>query len=343
MSFETRAQLKSEILDLIKGGPDEERRDALLRRVQAYQRENVPAYARLSEGRSAAPAIPTEVFRYTRVYSGTPQDIVRIFRSSGTTSGARGAHYFQDLELYDAAARRFAKEMLFFDREEIDLLVLAPEEEQAPDSSLSYMLSRFRDWFGRDTFHAWRDGRLDAQLVREVLEGRVGPIAVLGTSFAFVHLFDALPSFRTTLPPESRVMTTGGTKGKSRSVSPRELRAEISERFALDSSRIISEYGMTELSSQAYETGLESGITRNRRHLFPHWVRFTLLNPLTLEETNAEEGLLRVDDLANLDSVCSILTGDRARAIGDGFEILGRQPGTRLRGCSLAVEEAHAR
>lgn len=102
---------------------------------------------------------------------------------------------------------------------------------------------------------------------------------------------------------------------------------------------------MTELSSQLYETTLrEAALGREaspRRLWFPGWVRVTLVDPQTLAPVpDGAEGLLRIDDLANVDSVCAIQTSDRARRIVDGIVVLGRAPGATTRGCSVAVDAA---
>src|SRR5690606_16426473 len=109
--------------------------------------------------------------------------------------------------------------------------------DEAPESSLSYMLGRFEDWVGSETRWAWREGRLELDVLVEALNAaiRAGePIAVLGTSFAFVHAEDALGEVRFALPAGSRLMQTGGYKGRSREVEPDALRAALAARYGLD-------------------------------------------------------------------------------------------------------------
>ena len=139
----------------------------------------------------------------------------------------------------------------------------------------------------------------------------------------------------------SRIMQTGGFKGRSREVDPTQMRVLLSERYGVAETHIVSEYGMTELSSQMYETCLVdslAGRVRTRRYAAPWWVRVTPVDPITLEPSS--EGILRIEDCANLDSVAAIQTADRARLLADGFELLGRDPNAVPRGCSLAIEEA---
>ncbi|MEM6955226.1 MAG: acyl-protein synthetase [Myxococcota bacterium] len=324
-------------------GPDSPgQRDALLRRLATYQRHTIPAYARLAAARGIeAPALPTDVFRFARIAGHAPDEDQRVFRTSGTTNGRRGAHPFSDLALYDQAAQRAAEAMLFPDVPNgMRLVLLLPSEDEAPDSSLSYMCARFIEWFASSHAYCWPPTQAS-------LEGALSldePIALIGTSFAFVHAEDAL-SKRFELPEGSRLMFTGGFKGKSRTVEPAAMRRMLSERFGIAEPYLSGEYGMTELSSQMYEHPLRHALTgegsAERRYWTPHWVRTTVVDPTTLQPLpDGELGILRIDDLANVDSVAALQTADRARMFADGFELLGRDRNAVPRGCSLAAEEA---
>jgi hypothetical protein len=374
-----RAALAERVAGLIDtvvaGERADDARDALLEELGAWQAEHVVPYGRLvaARARSAAthprqgvspwPALPTDVFRMVRVSSyDEPQD-VRVFRTSGTTSGDRGAHAFRDLTLYDHAARAAADLALFPDlkaaRESgephtMRLVVLAPREEEAPDSSLSYMLARFAEWYGdpdeRGVTYAFSRDAIDARALREALERATHestPVAILGTSFAFVYGEDALDAQRFALPPGSRIMQTGGFKGRTREVVPEQMRALLAARYGVPDSHIVAEYGMTELSSQLYETTLAAALRgeqdATRALWVPGWMRATLVDPDTLAPVPAGVvGVLRLDDPANLDSVCAIQTADLGRQEPSGIVLLGRAPGAVPRGCSLAVEEALA-
>ncbi len=328
----TRDSLRSRILALIER-PDVALRDTLLADLATYQAARVPAYGRLVRTRGAEAALPTDVFRFTRVAAHSPDRDIRTFRTSGTTRGARGIHSFADLSLYDAAAETTARAMLFADVERMPLVILAPPAAQALDSSLSYMLDRFVTWFASEATYVWP---LDSAALQEAMRTDQ-PVAVLGTSFAFVEVLDANDDCYA-LPAGSRVMQTGGFKGRSREIEPAAMRQMLSSRFGIPATHVVAEYGMTELSSQAYETTL---VDRGARRLrFPVWVRTSIVDPATLRPVMDGPGLLRIDDPANLDSVCMLQTADMARRIDDGFELLGRAPGSVARGCSLAIEEA---
>jgi hypothetical protein len=177
------------------------------------------------------------------------------------------------------------------------------------------------------------------------------PLLLLGTAFSFVHLLDFLAgkSLRFDLPAGSRVMETGGYKNRSRSMSKTDLHQLITERLGMPPSHIICEYGMSELSSQAYDrvTGDELRVTDKnstprhsslvtRHFYFPPWARMQIISPEAGREVaDGETGLIRVFDLANVFSVMSIQTEDLGIRRGDGFELTGRATSAEPRGCSL--------
>lgn len=324
-----------------------EARDVLIEDLAAWQVTRIPEYGRLTRRGSWPPALPTDVFRFRRIAAHGREMDARVFRSSGTTSADRSVHAYRDLSLYDAAARAAARHMLFPDVERIRLVVLAPEQSEAPDSSLTYMLARFAVWFGSQTTWVWREGKLNLpQLGAELrdAESHGQPVALLGTSFAFVHAEDGLANEQFDLPHGSRVMQTGGYKGRSREVDAEVLRHAISNRYGIAAPFIVNEFGATELSSQLYETTLRehvTGLAGPRRLWAPPWVRATPVDPDTLEPVQGDAvGILRIDDCANLDSVCCIQTADLASRLADGIVVLGRAAGATARGCSLAADQA---
>jgi hypothetical protein len=348
----TRADLKARVEALITGFEsgqhvDAAARDELVEDLAAWQARRIPEYGRLQRRGAWPPALPTDVFRFRRIAAHPEERDLRVFRSSGTTSSERSVHVYCDLSLYDFAARVAARHMLFPDVDRMRLIILAPHEEEARDSSLEYMLARFAEWFGTQCTWVWRRGALDRDLLTEQLrnaEASGEPVALLGTSFAFVHAEDGLGGRRFELPVGSRVMQTGGYKGRSREVDPEVLLAAIGARYGVTAPRIINEFGATELSSQMYGTTLREELdgSRGPRRLWvPPWVRATPVDPDTLQPVEGDTvGILRIDDTANLDSVCCIQTADLARRLHDGIAVLGRAPGAIPRGCSLAADQA---
>ncbi|MEO6572840.1 MAG: acyl-protein synthetase [Polyangiaceae bacterium] len=335
------------------GLPMPESFDALACDLASFQGYHVEGYARLLHARGKragefrfaidAPAVPTEAFKLARVSAFSPEETPLVFRTSGTTIGARGAHYFRDVSTYDAGALAFGRWGLIPGHEKNEraaVLVVGPSSTEAPDSSLAHMLSLFARDFGDGHFFMEEDvldiAALDEHVAKELVARR--PVLLLGTSFAFVHLLDAAGDAGFRLPAGSRVMQTGGFKGKSREIAPDVLRSELATAFAIDESSIVSEYGMTELSSQFYDAPGSGG--KAAVYVEPPWARVVPVDPATLEPVALGEiGIARIEDLLNVDSAFAVLAADRVRRVEGGFELLGRLPGAPPRGCSIAVDE----
>ena len=134
-------------------------------------------------------------------------------------------------------------------------------------------------------------------------------------------------------------METGGFKGRSRALPREELYAGIEARLGIPAARIVNQYGMTELGSQFYDSVLrEPGAPR--RKLAPPWTRVRIVDPLRGEPVpDGRAGAIVVHDLANTGSVLRVQTADLGARAGDGFEVLGREPGAEARGCSIAADE----
>lgn len=216
------------------------------------------------------------------------------------------------------------------------MLMLAQPPEQNPHSSFSWYLSQQAEAFGVPGATGWfvdASGLRVLELER-ALRAADGPVALLGTAFAFVHLVDSGLSVR--LAPGSRIMETGGFKGKSREVERAELYTLVRERLGADIA-CINQYGMTEMSSNCYDQTL---VTGSPRKAGPDWVAVRMLDPETLMEVPmGTPGVVAVTDLANLYSCAFLLTQDIGIQYEDGFEILGRAPGAEARGCSIAMDQ----
>lgn len=333
--------------------------ESLALAVARHQARCVPAIARIWSARGsddrpirsfgAIPAVPCDVFRVRRVAAHPPETDIRCFRTSGTTLGsaARGTHPFRTTATYQLAALRFARHMLWPDGDDLQFIGLTAREQEAPDSSLTFMLARFAEALrGPTTWHL-RDGVLDVDSIAHACaDARRGGRSVLvaGTSLAFADLADELDPASLSLPPASRIMHTGGFKGRTRTVRASALRDGIAALFRVPPSHVIGEYGMTELSSQLYEGSLRRalglGCQGARPGCFypPPWMRLRLRHPETLEDARADEpGLCEFVDLANVDSAVAVLTADLGVRRADGsVELHGRSPGAPTRGCSLA-------
>ena len=161
---------------------------------------------------------------------------------------------------------------------------------------------------------------------------------ILGTAFSFVHLLDYLAenNLDFQLPNGSRVMETGGYKNRSRTMPKAELHSLIEKFLGVSQENILCEYGMSELSSQAYDREARSQKSEVRSFHFPPWTRVQIISPETGREVaEGETGLIRVFDLANVFSVAAIQTEDLGVRRGDGFELIGRAQLAEPRGCSL--------
>jgi hypothetical protein len=290
------------------------------------------------------PALPTDVFKLRRVAAHPPELDVRVFLTSGTTVGARGAHPFRTLATYEAAALAWGTRWLLAGGPARSF-VLAPTFEQAPESSLGFMIELFSRSLGVPTSFFLGPSGIDASALTAAARAAAladEPVIVFGTAFAYVFALDALGETALPLPAGSRALLTGGFKGRTREVPESELRRGIARLFALPSSRVIGEYGMTELSSQTYEPRLVEGDPpRDGTYVAPPWVQVVAVDPATLTPVaEGEIGIARIVDLANVDSALAVQTQDRVRVVGPGrFELLGRAPGAPPRGCSLAIED----
>jgi hypothetical protein len=345
------------------GTPSPESFDAFACDLARYQASRIEGYARLCRARgvdvaalsSAAdiPAVPTDAFKMTRVATFAPDETTITFRTSGTTVGTRGEHPMRDVTTYEAAAVAFGRHWLARDLDKpVPVIVLGPSPSHAPDSSLVHMCEAFVRAFGAPapesaTYLVDADGILDLAAFDErvaIALARAEPMLVLGTSFAFVHFVDGVGKATFDLPRGSRVMQTGGYKGRSREVPPAVLRADLARVFALDPRSIVGEYGMTELSSQFYERTLFDEASPLGVYAEPPWARVVPVDPETLAPVpHGATGIAKIIDLMNVESAVAVLTQDQVRRIGPedtgGFELLGRAPGAPARGCSIAIDE----
>jgi hypothetical protein len=338
-----------------RGEPTPEPFDALAVDIARFQADHVPGYARLCAAHGVTPAaaraadfpaVPTDAFKVAHVFAFDPRAASALFRTSGTTIGARGSHFMRRVDTYDAAALAFGRASLAEGLPpRVPVLVVGPSSAEAPDSSLAHMCERFAGALGAaagaDRTYFVRDGRLDVDGLRARVQAlpRDLPALVLATSFALVHLIDAVGGGVLALPPASRVMQTGGFKGRSREVPADELRRAVARLFAIDQACVVGEYGMTELSSQLWETSCAPDGAPGV-YAEPPWARVIPVDPETLVPVpEGAVGLARIEDLANVDSAVFVLAQDRVRRTPRGVELLGRAPGAPPRGCSIAIDE----
>ena len=332
--------------------------------ITDFQREFSAGFARLLSGRGAAPGAPSEIpgvpcdaFRLARVAVHPESEDAARFATSGTTGAGHGIHALRRLDTYQTLAVRFGRSALLSGPSRKRVVALAPRPSQPPTSSLGHMMAMFMADFEHatpDSARAPERWLIDEQGVQLAELERAGASAraagedliVLATSFALVALLDALGPGTISVPERTVVMQTGGFKGKSREIAPAELRRAVAQAFAISEASVVSEYGMTELTSQLYEATLPGAALQIERrghpglYFEPAWLRVVPVDPISLEPVaEGEIGIARIVDLGNVDSAIAIQTQDRVRRVDGGIELLGRAPGAPPRGCSLAVEE----
>jgi hypothetical protein len=282
------------------------------------------------------PAMPAVGFKELVLSTFPIKKAVKVFKTSGTTGEVHGAHFFDTLKLYEAALVPSFKEILLPDLPKMKLFFLMASPNEAPNSSLSYMMGVVNRRFssGKGRFYFRKGEPLLRELARDLRKASE-PVMLLATAFSLKGFLDHLKAKKISLrlPAGSRLMETGGFKGRTKSVSKKSLYAECEKRLGIKREFCFSEYGMTELSSQFYANS--SGIFKG-----PAWMRTLVIDPRTGREAKRGRiGLLRHFDLANRGSVLAVQTEDLGCARNGGFELLGRAPGADLRGCSLTYEK----
>ena len=328
--------------------------DQLALRQFAYQYESNTPFRSFCQRRGATPrnvrawsdipAVPIDAFKAMELRSEPASATERVFMTSGTTGrAARGRHFHPQLDVYDLSMKRYFAQRFMQGAERLPMAILFPDEQAMPNSSLAHYLALAKSEFGTaDSRYFLGSEGLDIPGLCAALDEsqRSGqPYALLGASFSLVHVMDALRAQgrRFQLPEGSRILDTGGYKGQSRELPLEEFYADLSDLLGVPRTHCINMYGMTELSTQFYDDGnavlpsVKSG---------PHWIRSRLVEPITGRSVAAgERGILVHCDLANYNSVSTILTEDVGLWADGGFLLLGRAEGAAAKGCSLAVDE----
>lgn len=339
-------EVRQEWLHCLRSPLSESRWDELTSELFTWHYQRVLPYRRLAQAHGLSPAtyqswkeipaMPQQVFKLERLYAHGKKQPEAVYETSGTTTGQPGRQFLWRTDLYQGVSLSGAEHLL---QNKPLLHFLTPSPLEAPLSSLSAMFGFWQEASARATSAFWiRGGVLDSTGLREALVDAIlsgQPVGLCGTAFSYVHLLDAwdeLPPLN--LAPGSWLLETGGFKGRSREVAKPTLYAQLARCFTLPESSLWNEYGMSELSSQAYAYGLHG------LHHTPPWARVLVINPSTGREVGlGQRGLIRWIDLANVDSVLALQTLDLAEKTREGFRLIGRLPRTEPRGCSLGLED----
>ncbi|MEI6884794.1 MAG: acyl transferase [Bacteroidota bacterium] len=310
---------------------------ALAMEVFRFQYENVPVYREFAMALNRHPGnirtieeipfIPVEFFKTHEILC-SGMKVAREFRSSGTTGSVPSRHLLGDTGIYDISLLNgFSK--FYGDPSKFTFFALTPTPEEKPGSSLIYMISKLmeqnpgrRHGFFLDDFEALKES-----LSASVQGG--GKTMLIGLTYALLDFAEMFPGDY----PGLMVAETGGMKGRKAEITRPELHRRLTDAFS--SAVIHSEYGMTELLSQAWSRS--GGLFRT-----PPWMKVQIRevnDPFAFCRPGRSGGISTID-LANLYSCSFIATQDLGRAYEDGsFEVLGRFDASEMRGCSLMMQE----
>jgi phenylacetate-coenzyme A ligase PaaK-like adenylate-forming protein len=271
------------------------------------------------------PFLPVELFKSHRITtSDTPAGV--IFTSSGTTGMITSSHHVADVSWYIQSFRK-AFELFYGDIKEYTVLALLPSYLEREGSSLIYMAQDLITQSANPAsgFFLYNHQELYNTLLQQKAAGK--PTLLIGVTFALLDFIDNY----TINFPELIVMETGGMKGRRKEMIREELHQALCAGFGVTA--IHSEYGMTELLSQAYSKG--EGVFN-----CPPWMKIITRDtndPFTLMG-EGKTGGVNIIDLANINSCAFIATQDLGRVYADGaFEVMGRFDNSDIRGCNLLI------
>jgi hypothetical protein len=270
------------------------------------------------------PFLPIEFFKSQEVLSIPKSGKETLFLSSGTGMIGRSKHLVSNVSVYEDSFFK-AYQLLFGNPKEQVILALLPNYLEQGNSSLVYMVSALIEA---------SENKLSGFLLNEFEEikkryeaainsGKV--VVIFGVSYALLDLAEQKMDFS-----QAKIIETGGMKGRRKELTKAELHAVLAQGLGVDF--VSSEYGMTELLSQAYS--LKNGV-----FVCPPWMKVLfrdVYDPLTLVSSEKSGGI-NVIDLANIYSCAFIQTQDLGRKTKEGFVIEGRIDLADIRGCNLMV------
>lgn len=304
-------------------------------KVFRYQHENNPVYREFCDNLGIdvssiktieqIPFLPIQFFKSHEVLTGT-SPASTIFTSSGTTGQQTSRHLVSDISFYEQSFRK-AFSQFYGNIEDYVVLALLPSYLEREGSSLIWMVEDLIHASGNPDSGFYLNNYEELAQKLEKLDASGQNVLLIGVTYALLDLID-MQKFRL---QNTVIMETGGMKGRRKELIREELHQMLCDGFGVDS--IHSEYGMTELLSQAYSLG--EGIFE-----CPDWMKILARDPEDALSYVAcgRNGGLNVIDLANVNSCAFIATQDLGRVYANGsFEVLGRFDNSDIRGCNLMV------
>jgi hypothetical protein len=283
---------------------------------------NTSAITRLEE----IPFIPVELFKSQKIITGDGRPALK-FESSGTTGAIKNKHYIIDPGLYASSFEKCFS-LFYGSPDRYCILALLPSYLERKNSSLVYMVNGLIRMSNHKSSGFYLNNLSELSETLKKLESEEHPVILLGVSFALVRLAEKFPMHL----EHTIIMETGGMKGRQEEMIREVLHGILSEAFHVN--EIHSEYGMTELLSQAYSKG--HGLFQT-----PPWMKILIrdtYDPFTYLSAGTSGGI-NIIDLANLYSCSFIATQDIGRINPSGsFEVLGRFDNSDIRGCNLMLE-----
>ena len=271
------------------------------------------------------PFLPISFFKTKKILS--TDNFEKVFYSSGTTTNSRSKHFISSLKLYQKSFINNFK-LNYSDITQYTILALLPNYYDNKDSSLIYMIEKLIKLSKSKESGFFLDDYINlSKKLIELDTKKERKTILIGVPYALLDMID----FNQFQLNNTIIMETGGMKGRRKEMVRTELHEKLKRGFGV--SKIHSEYGMTELLSQAYSKG--DGIFKT-----PSWMKVIIrdINDAQNLDFNKKSGAINIIDLANYNSCSFIATDDIGKYINnDEFELIGRVDNSDIRGCNLLV------
>ena len=271
------------------------------------------------------PFLPISFFKTKKILS--TDNFEKVFYSSGTTTNSRSKHFISSLKLYQKSFINNFK-LNYSDITQYTILALLPNYYDNKDSSLIYMIEKLIKLSKSKESGFFLDDYINlSKKIIELDTKKERKTILIGVPYALLDMID----FNQFQLNNTIIMETGGMKGRRKEMVRTELHEKLKRGFGV--SKIHSEYGMTELLSQAYSKG--DGIFKT-----PSWMKVIIrdINDAQNLDFNKKSGAINIIDLANYNSCSFIATDDMGKHVNDDeFELIGRVDNSDIRGCNLLV------